>query len=86
MNAQPIDFKDLENTYELRKQTYQIWCNPADYHPPKKDNFWLIFGMLCLGIFTFFVGALWAKFWWKDEEENEKEENSKILETDRQLG
>ena len=78
MNAQPIDFKDLENTYELRKQTYQIWCNPSDYQPPKKDIFWPIFGIICLSITTFILGILWEKFQSKNQEENDIEENDSV--------
>lgn len=75
MNSQPIDFKDLENTYELRKQTYQIWCNPTDYQPPKKDNFWLIFGIICFGLLTFILGTLWGKYQLKETEDNTESES-----------
>jgi hypothetical protein len=75
MNAQPIDFKDLENTYELRKQTYQIWCNPSDYQPPKKDIFWPIFGIICFGLLTFFLGALWGKYQLEETKDNSEVES-----------
>lgn len=78
MNSEPVSFEDLEKSYQLRNQIYQVWGSPSAIQQPKKDNFWLIIGIICLSITTFILGILWTKFQSKDQKENDIKENDNV--------